>query len=141
MARSWKYVRIDLASCRQSFVALIAFLLLSGGVAAQNQSPASPSTDLSLFTASGTRLRDIFPSLPGVKADKPVPLASSVGVKDFKGAPSSTPNPGDAPAGVRRITLVEAQQVAAQASNPLVRLGQMSVEAAKQHRLGVEGLY
>jgi outer membrane protein TolC len=43
--------------------------------------------------------------------------------------------------GVRRLTLDEAQQAAAGAGNPLVRLGQLSVEAAKQHRQGVQGLY
>jgi outer membrane protein TolC len=43
--------------------------------------------------------------------------------------------------GVRRLTLEEAQQAAAGAGNPLVRLGELSVEAAKQHRLGVQGLY
>jgi len=46
------------------------------------------------------------------------------------------------PDGVCRLTLDEAQQAAAGgASNPLVRLGQLSVEAAKQHRLGVEAQY
>ena len=42
---------------------------------------------------------------------------------------------------IRRITLQEAQQMAAGASNPMVRLGELQVEAAKQHRLGLQGLY
>ena len=45
------------------------------------------------------------------------------------------------PDGRCRLTLEEAQQAAGGASNPLVRLGQLSVEAAKQHRQGVQGLY
>jgi outer membrane protein TolC len=45
------------------------------------------------------------------------------------------------PDGVCRLTLEEAQQAAGGASNPLVRLAQLSVEAAKQHRQGVQGLY
>ena len=45
------------------------------------------------------------------------------------------------PDGVFTLTLDEAQQAASGASNPLVRLGQLSVEAAKQHRQGVQGLY
>ena len=45
------------------------------------------------------------------------------------------------PDGVCRLTLVQAQQAAGGAGNPLVRLGQLGVEAAKQHRLGVQGLY
>jgi len=43
--------------------------------------------------------------------------------------------------GVFRVTLDEAQQAAAGANNPLVRLGELQVEAAKQHRLGVEAQY
>jgi outer membrane protein TolC len=43
--------------------------------------------------------------------------------------------------GVFRLTLDEAQQSAAAASNPLVRLGELQVEAAKQHRLGVQAQY
>ncbi|HVZ21220.1 MAG TPA: TolC family protein [Vicinamibacterales bacterium] len=45
-----------------------------------------------------------------------------------------------APAGVRRITLPQAQQLAAGA-NPLERLGRLQVEAAEQHRLGVKAQY
>jgi len=43
--------------------------------------------------------------------------------------------------GVVRLTLKEAQQQAAAASGPLVRLGELQVEAAKQHRLGVQAQY
>ena len=49
--------------------------------------------------------------------------------------------PAATTATVRRITLDEAQQMAGGASNPLVRLGELQVEAAKQHRLGVESMY
>ncbi len=45
------------------------------------------------------------------------------------------------PDGVLRLTLDEAQQAAAGANNPLLRLGELQVEAAKQHRLGVEAQY
>ena len=45
------------------------------------------------------------------------------------------------PAGARRLTLEEAKAQAASANNPLIRLGQLSVEVAKQHRLGVQALY
>jgi hypothetical protein len=43
--------------------------------------------------------------------------------------------------GVLRLTLDQAQQAAGAASNPLVRLGQLQVEAAKQHRLSVQAQY
>jgi outer membrane protein TolC len=42
---------------------------------------------------------------------------------------------------VRRITLAEAQQIAQAGSDPLVRLGQLQVEAAEQHRRGVTSMY
>src|SRR5262245_23260019 len=49
--------------------------------------------------------------------------------------------PSDVPSDVRRITLSAAQQLAQAANDPLVRLGQLQVEAARQHRLGVKSMY
>jgi hypothetical protein len=46
-----------------------------------------------------------------------------------------------APAAARRITLQQGQQLAAAANNPMVRLGELQVEAAEQHRLGVKSMY
>jgi len=45
------------------------------------------------------------------------------------------------PDGVFILTLDEAQQAATAASNPLVRLGELQVESARRHRLGVEAQY
>jgi outer membrane protein TolC len=45
------------------------------------------------------------------------------------------------PREIRRMTLEQAKQQAASASNPLARLGQLSVEKARQHRLGVQADY
>lgn len=42
---------------------------------------------------------------------------------------------------VRRITLQQVQQSANRLASPVARLGQLSVEAAKQHRLGVQADY
>jgi len=42
---------------------------------------------------------------------------------------------------VRRLTLTEAQQLAQAASDPLVRLGRLQVEAAEEHRKGVRSMY
>ena len=49
--------------------------------------------------------------------------------------------PGTASGTARRITLEEAQQQAGSASNPLVRLGQLQVEVARQNRLGTFAQY
>src|SRR5208282_3487750 len=66
----------------------------------------------------------------------------SVGIGSFS---SGVLQPGTAAAsgfdGVRILTLEQAKAQAAAANNPLVRLGELSVEVAKQHRLGVQGLY
>jgi outer membrane protein TolC len=141
MPRSCKGAYISQVVYRQSLVALAALLLLSGVVAAQEQSPSTASPDLALPAGIGMPLRVSFPQVPGVKANITVPSAGSLGGQAYKGESSSTAKAGDAPVSVRRITLDEAQQLAGGASNPLVRLGQLSVEVAKQHRLGVQGLY
>lgn len=49
--------------------------------------------------------------------------------------------PKDAPVDTRTLTLPDAQQRAQLASAPLVRLGELQVEAARQHRLGVTSMY
>ena len=48
---------------------------------------------------------------------------------------------GDVPTDVRRITLADAQQLAQAANDPLARLAQLQLEAARQHRLGVTSMY
>jgi len=85
---------------------------------------------------TGIPLRLAFPALPSVKPTDPLPGAIEAGIGS-----TLTQTPGDEAAGVRRITLPQAQQLAAAAANPLVRLGQLQVEAAEQHRLGVKALY
>jgi outer membrane protein TolC len=122
----------------QGFVALAACLLFSGGVAAQDLPPTTSRPDLSLPVATGMPLRAL---VAGVKANNALPPASGSGAQAYSGEPSSTPNRGDAAAGVRRISLEEAQQQATGTSNPLVRLAELQVEAAKQHRLGVQSMY
>ena len=49
--------------------------------------------------------------------------------------------PSEVRTGVRLVTLAEAEELAQAASDPLVRLGQLQVEAARQHRLGVRSMY
>jgi hypothetical protein len=134
-------VRISRASCRQSLVALAFWLLLSGVVAAQSQSTVTAVPELSPPTAIATLLRVTSPLVPGVKADNSVPSTSSRSTQGHSGGAATAANTDNAAAGVRRITLEEAQEAAAAANNPMIRLGQLSVEVAKEHRLGVQGLY
>lgn len=48
---------------------------------------------------------------------------------------------GAATSSVRRITLEEAQQAASGGANPMVRLGELQVEVAKQNRLGTRSMF
>src|SRR5262245_28006405 len=74
--------------------------------------------------------------LPGVAAAQqshPAALnLSGRAIVDFR---------SEVPDDVRRITLTEAQQLAQAASDPLKRLGELQLEAARQHRLGVRAMY
>jgi outer membrane protein TolC len=49
--------------------------------------------------------------------------------------------PDDVLPNVRLITLTDAQRQAQVTAAPLIRLGELQVEAARQHRLGVKSLY
>jgi outer membrane protein TolC len=141
MFRPRKYARMVRAATRQSLFALAALSLFCGVVAAQDTAATAPGPEFSLPAPMGVPLRVAFPPVPGVKSDDAVRTARGLGGQVYNGGSSLTANSGGAPAGVRRITLEEAQQAATGADNPLIRLGQLSVEAAKQHRQGVQGLY
>jgi outer membrane protein TolC len=141
MSRSCKYPHIRRGGCRKSFVGLAAWLLLSGVLAAQDSPTAPSKPDLSLLAPTGMPLKVAFPRVPGVKASEAVPPANSLGGQAYNGGSSFAADAGDVPLAVRRVTLEEAQQMAGGASNPFVRLGQLQVEMAKQHRLGVQAQY
>ncbi len=142
MFESSRYLQKLSAEWRQSTVAVVtACLLFCGAVAAQDAPVGTSNAEVPLPAAPGLPLKLTSPKIPGVKATNAVQPASGLGVKGDNGGTSFAQNPGDAPAGVRRITLDEAQQMAAGAGNPLARLGELQVEAAKQHRLGVQAMY
>ena len=75
----------------------------------------------------------LLPSGAAAQQSHPAPLNL--------GNPASVGFRSEVPSDVRRITLREAQQLAQAASDPLKRLGELQVEAARQHRLGVRSLY
>jgi len=130
-----KYAQIYRA-CRQVFVTLVACLLFSGIVAAQDPSASTSRPEPSLPFLNGVPLKIAFSPFAGVEANHALPPGQAYGSGSF-----FAPNSGDASAGVLRITLDEAQQRAAGASNPLLRLAQLQVEAATQHRKGVQAQY
>ncbi len=141
MFQPCKYAHTFRAGCRQSCVALAAWALFSGVVAAQDPSATISRPVPSLPATAGVPLRVTFPPLPGAKTNNAEPHAGSFGKNGSNGGSSFALNSGDAPADVRRITLDEAQQLAGGASNPLLRLAELQVRVAKEHRLGVQSLY
>lgn len=141
MFRSCKHACMLRAGCRMSLGGLAALLLFSGVVLAQDLPATTSQPALSLPVSTGAPQRATFPPAPGARANDAAPHATVLRGLAFNGASSSAPNASEAPASVRRVTLEEARQAATAAGNPLVRLGQLSVEVARQHRLGVQGLY
>lgn len=91
--------------------------------------------------ARAMTLENSLTQLSGVKINGATSTASGLGGLAYIGRSPSTPSAGNTLPGTLRITLEEAQQMAAGASNPLVRLGELQMEIAKQHRLGVQAMY
>jgi outer membrane protein TolC len=113
-------------------VMLLSCLPFSGVMAGQDLSGSVALQGLQLPSTPGVRLKALpTPAIYGK------PGNSQVGVNTIIPLPATYSGTAGASSGVRQITLQEAQQqAAAQGSNPLVRLGQLQVEVARQNRLG-----
>jgi outer membrane protein TolC len=116
---------------------LIAASICCLGASAQDASDKTPNpiySHLPVVTPSLSAYKYKF--LLNNKTD-------SVEVGELPSAGPALDSVSSAPdaAGARTLTLEEAQAQAASANNPLVRLGQLQVEIAKQHRLGVQAMY
>jgi len=137
MHQSTNYTHRFQVGSQQSLVALAAFLLFSKVVLAQ-ELPSAPSNPALFQTSPKAML--FGPTRP------PHPVLDAVNAAPSAGGPAhnrphSTANTSNAASGVRLITLEEAQQMAAGANDPLLHLAQLQAQAAKEHRLGVEGEY
>jgi outer membrane protein TolC len=127
------------AGGRGCSTALAAWLLFGGVAAAQDSRSAASKPASPVPAATPTPLSLVFTIPSGV--EQPDARATLV-VPGGKAGRLALPRYfADLPAAVRRITLQQAQQMAAAATNPLERLGQLQVEAAEQHRLGVKSNY
>jgi len=140
MSQQRKYALPLQVGCRQCLIALAAWLLLGGVVIAQDLPSAPSRPGLSLPSPNVLPTKVTFPGSPGV-ANNAVTPAGGLGGEPYNAGSSSISNSSDAPSDVHRVTLEEAQQMATGASNPLVRLGQLQVDIARQHRLGVQAQY
>lgn len=119
--------------------ALAAWLLFVGVAAAQDSRSAASKPASPIPAATPTPLNLVF-TLPS-SVEQPDAQPTSVVPGGKVGRLALPRYVADLPASVRRITLQQAQQMAAAATNPLERLGQLQVEAAEQHRLGVKSNY
>jgi outer membrane protein TolC len=138
MIESKKQVAHVLGSWWYGTITLVGCLAVCGVVAGQDL-PTSVSNPVpQLPTAVGVPLKALFtpayqsPTGPPQQAGEPRAVAFRATYPE-----SVAVTTGE----VVRLTLDEAQQKAAGSSSPLVRLGELQVDAARQHRLGVEALY
>ena len=123
---------------RRLILVFVGYLALSIAVAAQNLPNRLPTPLTRLPDDPGMLLG--AQSMPAHEG-RPVHLrqvGETGAVVLGTGRPDTAAN---APGGVLRITLDEAEGRAVAESSPLVHLGELQVEAAKQHRLGVQALY
>jgi outer membrane protein TolC len=118
-------------------VAVASSFLLCSMLGAQSAPPADAPMVLPVapsvpFLLAKSPFADFVAARPSHAATHSVTAGSA--------RPVSSSSAAAMPGMPRRITLEEAQQAAAN-NNPLARLGQLSVEAAHQHRLAAEGDY
>jgi outer membrane protein TolC len=116
-----------------AYFAVLAILALVTGVATGQSVPSSASRSTPhLPDAPGVRV--ILHSIPAYQSQTSQP--QKVAEVQNVGPHPAYSEPVVTPTGARIITLQEAQEKAAPANNPMVRLGQLQVEVARQTRLG-----
>jgi outer membrane protein len=142
MLQPCKFAQMLQAACQEILIGLAACLLFGGIVAAQDQPAAAlPRPELPLPATVGVSPRIALPTFSSLKANNTLlPAGSFSSTSDYSRS-SITLSASIVTPEVRRITLDEAQQMAGGASNPLVRLAELQVRVAKEHRLGVQSMY
>jgi outer membrane protein TolC len=123
--------RIWLIAC----IAILSTFVMGGILKAQDLPANAP-----MGLLGGT----YGPGLQAKMTSKQVAEREVTGQHDLAtaaGLPAAGSDAKTAPGNPRRITLLQAQQQAAAASNPMAHLAQLQVEAARQHRLGAESDY
>jgi outer membrane protein TolC len=120
-----------------STITLVGCFVFSVAVAGQNLPTGVSSSVPQLPATVGVRLKGQLSPVYEGKAGNP---------KQGNASPTATPRaassePVTTQSGVRLITLENAQEKAAPADNPMVRLGQLQVEVARQTRLGTKSSF
>jgi outer membrane protein TolC len=118
-------------------VSLLGGLILSVAALGQNLPARISAPAPQLPTAASVLLKEQLRSANQEQTGKPLQAGGSHAV--LHSATDSEPILTSG--GARIITLQEAQQKAAPANNPMVRLGQLQVEVARQTRLGTQSSF
>jgi len=125
---SWWYGTITLVGCLVFSVAVTGQDIPTGASIPVPQLPTAPSV---LLKAQSTPAYEGKPGNP-----------QQAGARPTVALRAAYSEPGTTPGRARLITLQEAQEKAAPAgSNPMVRLGQLQVEVARQTRLGTKSSF
>lgn len=129
----WINAQLRIATTGVRVFVVVCLCVLGVAVAAQEQ----PATGVTVgpHPSGVTPLAQYLTPVTGRKADFSASIQLATPVRWNPAAEAAKLAPGSGP---RRITLDEAQQQAATANNPMFRLATLGVEAAKQHRLGVQ---
>jgi outer membrane protein TolC len=126
------------------WVVAIAVIALSIGPAVAQDPQLAPPQNLigNVVPGLGT-FADVWPSAKTTNAVSSRGPLSDAPAGEFAGAAASKQEKPVRSDGIRRVTLeqVKQQHAADPLASPFARLGQLSIEAAKQHRLGAEADY
>src|SRR5271165_2455754 len=128
---------------RLRVVAIAVMALLAGPAVAQDPRLGPPQNLIENVVTRLGRFADVWPAAKTTNAVSSQAQLSDVPAGELEGNAASTQEKAVRSDGIRRITLeqVKQKQAADPIASPLARLGQLSIEAAKEHRLGVEADY
>jgi outer membrane protein len=130
------------APVRLSVAAIAIIVSVVGTAVAQDPSLAAARTALGNSAIPGGRFGGGLSLATTANTGSREWHVSDASIGELAGRATSTDGKPVRSGGVRRITLEQVKQrFVDPATSPLARLGQLSMEAAKQHRLGVEADY
>ncbi len=138
LARDRKHNR-----CSTIAVAVLAAVVVTDRTAPAQDVPLAGPLALPGFSSARLPGFSGFSSLSASAVTTGIPgQAGNVAAAGFSGERNSGEGPPAPSGGPRRVTLQQVQQRSAnRLASPVARMSQLSVEAAKQHRLGVEADY
>jgi len=137
MPQTGKKQKIFSTVARRPILATLVSVVAAGTAAGQEATLGVSQSASPAPTIAFGGFHSGFSPVPGIGAGRSrwgLSLAQAGDLSSNSTSPASPPEP-------RRMTLEQVKQQVAAGSNPLARLGQLSVEKARQHRLGVQADY